>query len=207
MRLRPIGLLLSGVVVASSACSMDATAPSSSMSAPQGAMMAKSGQNDEVGNGRGDRFAGSVGTTFTVTIDPKRRNLLRFGPHTLEIPARAICGSGSGYGLQYFDRDCRAEQSSVTITAVVRATPDGIPRIDMYPQMRFDPRATVTLTMYVPHLSPTTSDWKILYCATHSTALCVDESLRDPTLVTRTNYRESTLFRRIRHFSGSFVES
>ena len=209
MRFRPIGLLLSGVVVASSACSMDATAPSS-LAAPEQAVMARGGvggQSGRLNSESDDRFAGSVPTTYRVTIDPKRRNLLRFGPHTLDIPARAICSSHSGYGLQVFDLDCTPEKSSVTITAVVRATAEGIPRIDLSPQMRFDPQTTVTLSLYVPNLSRASSPWTILYCATQSLAQCVDESVLDPSLATRANYRESTLFRRIKHFSGYFVES
>jgi len=208
MRFRPIGLVLSGVVVASSACSMDSTAPSA-LAAPESAAMAKgglAGQNGSATSERPDRLVGS-GTVYTVVIDPKQRNLLRFGPHTLEIPAKAICRFNSGYGLAVFDQDCKPEHAPVAITAIVRATADGIPRIDLFPQMRFDPTSTVTLTLYVPSLTPATATRNILYCATKSLSGCVDESLLDPNLRTDADYGAHTLFRRIKHFSGYFVES
>jgi hypothetical protein len=203
MRFRPIGLLLSGVVVASSACSMDATAPSS-LAAPTSAVMAK-GSN--AGDRRDDELARSLVATYTVTIDPQRRNLLRFGPHTLDIPAKAVCSTKSGYGLESFDLACKGEKAPITITAVVRSTADGTPRIDLLPELRFNPKKQVTLTLYVPTLTPASSGWNILYCATHSLSLCVDESQLDPTLATHADYQSHTLFRRIKHFSGYFVES
>jgi hypothetical protein len=206
MRCRLVGLLLSGVVVASSGCSMDATVPSS-LAAPQSAAMARSGQGEQHAQGTdgGDKHL-SGSATYRVTIDPTRPNLLRFGPHTLEIPAGAVCDRPSGYGPGAFDEPCDAETKPVAITAVVRTTAVGVPRIDLLPEMRFSPTHTVTLTLYVPSLTPESSQPNILYCATPS-LLCVDESQRDPTLVTHANYEARTLFRRIKHFSGYFVES
>ena len=207
MRFRLIGLLLSGVVVAASACSMDATAPSS-LAAPESAVMAKGGRPIGVSSEPvGDRFAGATFTTYTVTIDPQRRNVLHFGPHTLEIPPKAVCNPTSGYGLGSFDLDCKGEKDPVTITAIVRATESGIPRIDLMPQLRFSPRRAVTLTLYVPNLSHESSAWNILYCATQTTEFCIDETELDPSLATHADYRSSTLFRRIKHFSGYYVET
>jgi hypothetical protein len=206
MRFRPLGLLVSGLVVASSACSMDATAPSS-LAAPQAAAMARGGQGAGVNSVPvGDRFADATATTYTVTIDPRRRNVLHFGPHTLDIPAKAICSPASGYGLSKFDLSCRGEKQPVTITAVVRSTASGIPRIDLMPELRFSPKRTVTLSLYVPTLTPGESFGRILYCATQTMERCVDEAQLDPELATHADYRTSTLFRRIKHFSGYFVE-
>jgi hypothetical protein len=206
MRFRPFGLLVSGLVVASSACSMDATAPSS-LAVPAGAAMARGGQGAGVNSEPvGDRFAGSTATTYTVTIDPRRRNLLHFGPHTLDIAAKAICSPASGYGISKFDLSCKDEKNPVTITAVVRSTASGIPRIDLMPEMRFSPKRTVTLSLYVPTLTPGESIGRILYCATQTMELCVDEAELDPDLATHADYRTNTLFRRIKHFSGYFVE-
>jgi hypothetical protein len=201
MRIRPLGLLLSGVVIASSACSMDATAPSS-LAVPQSAMMAKGQQTGEWH----DEGLAEASTTYRVTINPQRRNLLRFGAHTLDIPAKAVCSARSGYGPDVFDDDCKGEKDPVTITAIVRTTQDGTPRIDLIPEMRFDPKHRVTLTLFVPTLTPASPRGSILYCATHSISACIDESLLDPTLVTQADYREHTLSRRIKHFSGYFVE-
>jgi len=204
MRLRPIALLLS-VVVASSACSVDATAPSS-LAPPERSTMAKGGRDPGVSAATvGDRFADATTTIYTTTIDPQRRNLLRFGAHTLDIAANAICGPDSGYGLASFDRNCKSSRDPVTITATVRETASGIARIDLKPEMRFSPRRMVTLTMYVPNLTPRSPALTILYCATQTTEYCIDEAVLDPSLKTHADYGSSTVFRRIKHFSGYFV--
>lgn len=182
---------------------MDATAPSS-LAAPESAVMAK---GSHPGKWHDEVVVGSLSTTYTVTIDPQRRNLLRFGPHTLDIPAKAVCDPSSGYDLESFDRGCKGEKAPITITAVVSSTADGTPRIDLMPELRFSPKKSVTLTLYVPTLTSAWSDRSILYCATQSLAACVDESLLDPTLRTHADYESGTLFRRIKHFSGYFVES
>ncbi len=208
MRLRPLGLLLSGALVVTSGCSMDSTAPAS-LAAPESAALAKGGRKGfgVVSESVGDLFAGAATTTYTVTIEPQRRNVLHFGPHVLDIPANAICDAESGYGTALFDVDCRGEKHRVTITAKVRSTANGIPRIDLMPEMRFSPARMVTLTLYVPGLSPASAPWNILYCATETTEVCLDEGALDPTMRTQANFGTSTLFRRIKHFSGYFVES
>jgi hypothetical protein len=206
MRFRPIGLLLSGVVVASSACSMDATAPSS-LAAPESVAPARGGRDGSApATSTSDLFAGANARTYVVTINPQRRNVLRFGAHTLEIPAKAICASESGYGLASFGDDCRHRKTPVTITAVVRATNTGVPRIDLMPELRFSPKRSVTLSLHVADLTPAMSEARILYCPTATMAGCVDEARLDPSLETHVDYRESTLFRRIKHFSGYFIE-
>jgi hypothetical protein len=208
MRLRPLGLLLSGVVVASSACSMDATAPSSLVPSSTAARTVGSS------NGGGDRGTGSRGvqdganapSTYVTTVDPRRGNVLRFGAYTLDLPANAICSRKSGYGLEMFDLECKAEKNPVTITALVRSTAGGTPRIDLMPEIRFSPKRVVTLTLSVADVPRSTSAPRILYCATQSTTACVDEADLDPTLATHVDAAAGTVFRRIRHFSGYFVE-
>ncbi|MEO7714362.1 MAG: hypothetical protein ABIV10_15730 [Gemmatimonadaceae bacterium] len=205
MRSRSIGLLLSGIVL-SSACSMDATAPSS-LEPVSPASGTRAGNLKGSGAVVTDEFAGGTTTSYTVTIDPRRRNVLHFGPHTLDIPSRAICTATSGYGQSSFDLDCQRESGPVTITALVRSTATGIPRIDVSPAMRFSARRTVILSLYVPTLTPDPTAWRILYCATPSMDSCIDEAELDPTLATHLDYGSRTLFRRIKHFSGYYVES
>ena len=207
MRFRPILLLLSGVVVASSACSMDATAPASQM-APRSEMNAARGKGGEAFfTPRPDRFSTAAGVTYSVTINPQMTNVLHFGAHTLIIPARAICSERSGYGLEYFDDECKPEPKPVTISALVRTTADSIPRIDFAPRLRFSPRESVVLMLHVPTLTPASPIGTILYCATATTTTCVDEGATDPELQTFADYVTRTLFRRIKHFSGYFVET
>ena len=219
MRFRPIGLLLSGVVVASSACSMDATAPSSPVAlAPSAPAVRAAGRdggsdwNGGDGNGSGTRSprggsgADEATSTYAVTIDPRRENVLRFGDYTLTLPANAICSEKSGYGLEAFDLSCKSEKEPVTITALVRSQADAVPRIDLMPEMRFNPKLVVTLSLTVPDIAVAGSSPRILYCATPSVAACVDEALLDPTLATHVDAATNTVFRRIKHFSGYFVE-
>lgn len=211
MRFRPFGLLLSGVVVASSACSMDATAPSSlaPSSIATRAVGSWNGGSDWTGQTTGSRGVpegAEASSTYAVTIDPRRPNVLRFGVYTLDLPSNAICTQSSGYGLEMFDRECQTEKYPVTVTALVRSMPGGVPRIDLMPEMRFSPKRVVTLTLSVADVRRRMSSPRILYCATLSTTACVDEAELDPTLATHVDTAEGTVFRRIKHFSGYFVE-
>jgi hypothetical protein len=209
MRFRPLGLLLSGVVVASTACSMDATAPTPfgpSTSAARATEASDWGsRNDWVSRGPSADVP-EVTTTYVITVDPQRQNVLSFGPYSLDLPANAICNQDSGYGLDLFDADCKAQKEPVTITALVRYTAAGLPRIDLLPEMRFNPKRVVTLTLSMAGTATPTSSPRFLYCATVSTVACVDEAELDPTLATYVDEANRTVFRRIKHFSGYFVE-
>jgi hypothetical protein len=209
MRFRPTGLLLSGIVVASSACSTDATAPAStapSIAAPRAA--ATWSGSDWSGAESVLRSAGgaATGTTYVVTIDPQHAHALHFGAYRLDLPGNAICDRESGYGLDVFDLDCKAEKDPVTITALVTSTANGIPRIDLLPEMRFNPKRVVTLSLFVADPPTPASSPRMLYCPTTSTTSCVDEAQLDPTLATQVDAASNTVFRRIKHFSGYFVE-
>ncbi len=203
MRFRPVGLLLFGLIVAASACS-DATAPAS-FAVPRDATASRGVVATIVWS---DPYAGAPSTTYVVTIDPTRANEIAFGPHSLDIPEKSICAANSGPGMDVFDRDCQREGERVTITAIVRESADGLPRIDMTPQLRFTPKRTVTLSLFVRDLTKATAaDHRIIYCATETMDQCVDESLLDHSLRTRTDKKRRSLFRRIKHLSGYFVES
>jgi hypothetical protein len=193
MRFRPIGVLFSAIVVASSACSMDATAPAST------APFVAAARAPATSRGKAQE------ATYVVTIDPHHSQVLHFGDYTLELPGNAICDRESGYGLDAFDLQCKAEKAPVTITAIVRSTANGIPRIDLLPEMRFNPKRVVTLSLSVADAPTPASSPRILYCPT-STAKCIDEALIDPTLATQVDAASQTVFRRIKHFSGYFVE-
>lgn len=210
MRLRPFGLLLSGVV-ASSACSMDATAPPTlgpSAAVARASETRSPGGRSDANNPFQPATAGAleVTSTYVVTVYPQRPNVLRFGPFTVDLPANAICDQGSGYGLDVFDLDCKAEKNSVRITALVRSMAGGAPRIDFMPEMRFSPKRVVTLVQSMADAPMPASSPRLLYCATVLQTACVDEAALDPTLVTEVDVASRTVFRRIKHFSGYFVE-
>lgn len=198
MRLRPIGLILSGVVVASSACSVDATGPSP-FGAPESAGLYKGGQYEKKPGG------GEPASTYTVTFDPTRSQELRFGEHTLSIPAHSICREGSGYGPGMWNLSCATTAEPVTLTATVTRTAGGYPRIDISPDLRFSPSKRAELSLAVANTKRATKDWKILYCATESNVDCVDEALLDRSLETKGDKKSGTVFRRIKHLSGYLV--
>jgi hypothetical protein len=197
MRLRPLALALWGVLVASSACS-DATGPSR-LAAPAGA--APSQQSV----GQQDHESGwSRATSYEVTIDPRRRNVLGFAPYTVSLPANSVCSlDGSGYGIATFDTPCAPERDPVRIRATVSMDAHGHPRIDLQPQMRFNPSKTVVLSTYLGQAALLSADsWRILFCPGSILQGCVDESLYDHSLTTEVDLKTGIIYRRIKHFSG-----
>jgi hypothetical protein len=197
MRLRPLALTLSGVLVASSACS-DATAPSHvAAPASAAALLQSVGQHDHQGGW-------SRTASYEMTIDPRRRNVLQFGPYTLSMPANAVCSlAGSGYGVDAFDTPCATERDPVTIRATVSTDARGHQRIDLQPQMRFNPTKTVVLSMDVGRAALLSADsWRIFFCPGTSFQGCVDESVYDQSLTTEIDLKQGIIYRRIKHFSG-----
>jgi hypothetical protein len=196
MRLRPLALALTGVLIASSACS-DATGPTR-VAAPGGAaayLGTQWGQNDGDWSGQ---------TSLEVRIDPRRRNELQFGQYTLLLPPDAVCQADeSGYGSASFDTPCATETEPVTIRARLSLDAQGRQRIDLQPQMRFNPARTVVLSMYVGQAALLSGEsWRILFCPVGDPKGCVDESLLDESLTTMVDFKRGIVYRRIKHFSG-----
>lgn len=205
MRFRFLAFALSGVVVASSACAVDSTAPLP-VAAPDGAALSK-GHNDDARAGAviSQGPDGEV-AIYTFTIDPRQSHLLTFGAHTLTLPANAVCDGGAQYGLTFWDAPCTPERSMVTFTAKVRGASKGLPRVEFTPDLRFSPQTDVMLSLHVKGKRwAQAASWRILYCATWGYSGCVDESLLDPSLTTYLDRPAHTVFRRIKHFSGYLV--
>jgi hypothetical protein len=196
MRFRPLALALTGVIVASSACS-DATAPTG-LAAPARAASYEGTQWRQLD----DAWSGQ--TSFQVTIDPRERNELHFGQYTLSLPPDAICRlDKSGYGITSFDEPCKLEKAPVTIRATLRADDEGRQRIELQPQMRFNPTSTVVLSMHLGKDALLSAEsWRILFCPVGDQQGCVDESQFDESLITRIDLKRGIIYRRIKHFSG-----
>jgi len=208
MRLRYLILAMSGVVVASSACSVDATAPLP-LAAPGSAGLSR-GQSQDLPNGNAKPVRGTTeddSSTYVIKIDPRRDNYLQFGAHSLWLPAHSICDpSTSGYGMGTWDDACSPLTTSITLTAKVRSTSGGLPRIDFEPALRFNPSRSVYLTLAVKgNQAQEAVAMGILYCPTSAAKACVDEALTDPTLATVLDRPEHQVYRRIKHFSGYLV--
>ena len=197
MRLRLLALILSGVVVASSACS-DA-APTSPLASPERAGFSRSSTGAEhAADGADD-----APESYVFSIDPTRRNRLEFGPHSLDMPANAVCVATSTYGPDW-DAPCITSKARTTIVVVVKGTSRGLPRVDFEPAIRFSPRTKVVLSLYVKKLPKDFAAFSVLYCPTTKLS-CVDEALTDPTLASQYDRATRTVARRIKHFSGYLV--
>ena len=197
MRLRYLLLAMSGVVVASSACSTDATAPLP-LAAPENAGLSKG--SSKVQNVSDDN-------DYTFTIDPTRDNYLQFGEHSLWLPANSVCDPvTSSYGIGTWDDACTPLATNITITANVRSASGGFPRVDFEPALRFSPDHAAYLTFTVKgKQAKEAAEMRILYCPVSSSKDCIDEALTDSSLETALNRSYKMVYRRIKHFSGYLV--
>lgn len=145
--------------------------------------------------------------TYRFDIDPTVPNKLYLGANMLSLPAGAICDlATSSYGSATWNDQCAPQKARLTITAVVKNAATRTPSIDFYPAMRFSPATNVSLYMFVGHgIWRQSNSLVIYYC--NDDRVCVDESLTDPSLVTKTDRSKSIVFRRIKHFSGYIIST
>lgn len=199
MRLRYLLLAMSGVVVASSACSTDATSPLP-FAAPESAGFSR-------GEAKASNDTSSEENDYTFRIDPRRDNTLQFGKHSLSLPARAICDPAtSGYGIGLWDMPCSPLTTAITITVKVRGASGGLPRVDFEPALRFSPDKAAYLTFSVKGKQAKDAvAMGIYYCPTSAKKDCIDEALFDPSLQTVLDRPNKSVYRRIKHFSGYLV--
>jgi hypothetical protein len=201
----------SGIVVASSACGPDATAPVPAAPVTTKTAEARSGF---VPTEASKALVGVTDGVYTVTFNPAANQSFALGPNRLVIPANAVCQFGtSGYGSAYWNKPCTPETRPVTLTVTVKNASSSNPQVDFRPAMRFNPQTTVSIYFYVPRVTrEDQKNWQILYCGSSysgsssgstsgSGSGCVDESVADPSLRSFIDYNASVLFRRIKHFS------
>jgi hypothetical protein len=141
---------------------------------------------------------------YVFRVDPDNDETLRMGTSLLVLPANSICRLGkSGYGPDYWNQPCDTEKKSLTITVVSSGSNTKHPRVDFTPELRFNPKKTVTLYMYGKGLTKEDATNSVMYyCGSHS---CVNEALKDPSLTSYVDTRVSVIYRRIKHFSGYMV--
>jgi hypothetical protein len=126
------------------------------------------------------------------------------GRHTLNIPADAICDPmTSSYGPTEWDKPCNLLKRSIVITATLLEDNEGRPYVEFEPALRFAPDKEVNLYLRSGRNS-SGSMLNIDYC---NALGCVDESLKDASLVTQRIGRSAVLVRRIKHFSGYMISS
>jgi AraC-like DNA-binding protein len=150
--------------------------------------------------------SGSGTSTVTVTVYPSTSVTMTIGNHRLRLPAGTICDPArSGYGPSVWDAPCAPSSGPVTITARSSTNGGGHPRVDFSPALRFTPNANgevVTLKL-LDREAAASGGFTVLYC--RDGAECIDESLTDASLATRTDPISGYLFRQLKHFSGYSV--
>jgi len=215
-------LLVGGIVVASSACSVDGISPTSSERSlsPTASPLASQGSNS--GPGSETELAALTDGTYTFTIDPRVDQVVTIGKSRVVMPANSVCALGvSGYGPTLWDKGCNPEKRPFTLRVTVAGSGTENAALDFQPSMRFNPATTVTMDISFPRLSSGTAyDWTIFYCPTPSgkpgsrlgtnemraDPSCVDESLADASLRVTPDYQNSVLTRRLKHFSAYQIE-
>ena len=153
--------------------------------------------------------SGKVDTSVTVfTIQPGKSITQSInGGHKLVIPANALCDPATTpYGPSYWETPCAAATAPVTVTAKSWINASGHPAVDFSPELRFTPNDSKAVTLYMlDKTAATDPSFRILYCA--SSLSCVDESILDPEVATKTDAKNGFLYRRVKHFSGYNIAS
>jgi hypothetical protein len=208
----------SGIVVASSACSVDSGAPTTAPFASTQQLAPSFAKGSGGTTTGGSATSGASANALNFTFDPSVEQHFALGPNRIDIPANAVCAIGkSGYGPTYWDLPCTPETKSVTLTITVKDAGTDTASVDFQPAMRFNPDKVVTLNVFVSSLTRAAArNWDILYCASGQSGTsgngsggagsgggrkCVNEALTDHELNTHADYANSSLFRRIKHFS------
>jgi hypothetical protein len=216
-------LLLGGIVVASSACSVDGITPTSSERSLSPAASPLASEGSDSGPGSGSGLGSLTDGTYSFNVDPRIDQVVTVGQNRVVLPANSVCAIGniSGYGPTLWDNGCNPQKKPFTLTVTVAGSGTENAALDFQPAMRFDPTKTVTMSIFVPNLSSGSAvDWRIFYCPTpsgkpgsrlgtnlmRSDLSCVDESLTDPSLSVTVDYQNSLLTRRLKHFSAYQIE-
>jgi hypothetical protein len=204
----------SGIVVASSACGTDSTAPTPA--APAAKATTAEARSGFAPTEASKALIGVTDGTYSVTFNPATNQVFSLGPNRLEMPANSVCALGtSGYGSNSWDKPCTPETKPVTLVITVKDAASDHPQVDFKPAMRFNPQTRVSLYFYVPRVTrEDAKNWLILYCPSSanvssgsgSSGSCRNEALTDPSLRTYIDYSTSVLFRRLKHFSAYRVD-
>jgi hypothetical protein len=215
-------LLVGGIVVASSACSVDGITPTSSERSLSPTLSPLASEGSNSGPGSGTDLSSLTDGTYTFTVDPRVDQVVTVGGNRVVLPANSVCAIGvSGYGSTLWDYGCNPQKKPFTLRVTVAGSGTENAALDFQPSLRFNPTKTVTMDISVPQLgSGTPYDWTIFYCPTPSgkpgsrlgtnemreDPTCVDESLADPSLRVTADYQNKVLTRRLKHFSAYQIE-
>jgi hypothetical protein len=143
------------------------------------------------------------------TVDPAVGGAWTIRDNVIVFPAGSICDPArSSYGAEHWDEPCPPLAAPITIHVAAHIGADGHWVVDFTPALRFlpsdDPSRWVMLYMKDADHDPSSDGVPpILWLAPNGS--WVDESLGDPTLVTRVAKSGNIVYRRVEHFSGYMV--
>ena len=158
-----------------------------------------------VGGGSSQSLYAIDTARFSFVIDPARNLTYDLGAgNTITFPAHSLCDPKSPYGMGLWDKPCPVAKAPITVNALAWIDAAGHPRVDFDKEIRFVPTdkpngwVILSFTDYAA-----AQGWlNILYCPNTKSNGCIDESKKDPTLVTFRDPKTGRLTRRIKHFSG-----
>jgi hypothetical protein len=149
---------------------------------------------------------GSVLSTTTFVYDPMVPATYALpGQHRISFPPGAVCDPAtSSYGVTEWDQPCQPLLTPIAITAVSTLTPQGHPRVDFSPALRFVPGRDVTLYLRDAEAALDASA-VIQWC--DDAGQCVDEGALQASTETRRDAALGIVFRVIKHFSGYLISA
>jgi len=149
---------------------------------------------------------GSVLATTTFVYDPAVPATYSLpGQHRISFSLGAVCDPAtSSHGVTEWDQPCQPLLTPITITAVSSLTPQGHPRVDFSPALRFVPGREVTLYLRDAEAALDASA-VIQWC--DDAGQCVDEGAVQASEETRRDAALGIVFRAIKHFSGYLISA
>ena len=183
-----VGLNVAAVALLAAACS-DAPTSAPSRLAPDAAP---------------SRASYTVADTTVSTFD--YNPLLAYelslgGGHRLSLPAGAVCDPAtSGYGPSLWDAPCVPRLLPLQFEVRTWRDATGRARMVVTPDVRFVPGSNVVLRLK-DDAAAASGTSVIVWCPTGALT-CVDESLQDASMATKSNPNSGFVYRRLKHFSG-----
>ncbi|HVX42139.1 MAG TPA: hypothetical protein VHB25_21440 [Gemmatimonadaceae bacterium] len=158
-----------------------------------------------VGGGSSQSLYAIDTARFSFVIDPARNLTYDLGAgNTITFPAHSLCDPKSPYGMGQWDKPCTVARAPLTVNALAWIDGSGHPRVDFDKEIRFVPtdRPSGWVILSFTDYAAAQGWLNILYCPNAKSNGCIDESKKDPTLVTFRDPVTGKLTRRIKHFSG-----
>jgi hypothetical protein len=158
------------------------------------------------GGGSMQALTGSDTLRFNITIDPSHDTYADLGyGNSITFPDHSLCDPNkSSYGVGEWDKPCTLAYWPVTVSVKAWLDETGHPRTDFGRNLRFVPSSNSRDWVKITFGDLAASydlTMNILYCPT-TTNSCVNEALKDPTLLTVHSPWSGKITRRIKHFSG-----